>query len=169
MNTIETVFASPYLNAVKDIAVRAHGCQMRRGTMELYSCHPIRVALDVQQMGGGEQAIAAALLHDVLEDTHLTEEMLCKLGVNNTTIWMVKALTRGLGVTHEEYLNRILDIGNLELRKAVMLIKLADVNDNMKLDYRFLWPDWEASVVRYQKIQLQLVRALNSLQKEKQT
>ena len=43
--------------------------QRRKYTDEPYIVHPIAVADIVEQYGGSENQIAAALLHDVVEDT----------------------------------------------------------------------------------------------------
>src|SRR5262245_35520894 len=55
-----------------DIALEAHK-DMRRKTGEPYILHPLSVALIVaEEIGLGTTAIVCALLHDVVEDTHLT-------------------------------------------------------------------------------------------------
>jgi (p)ppGpp synthase/HD superfamily hydrolase len=57
-------------------AAEAHGNQRRKYTGEKYIVHPIRVAAMVRQSGASEAAVAAALLHDVLEDTSITYSQL---------------------------------------------------------------------------------------------
>lgn len=55
-----------------DIAMEAHK-DMRRKSGEPYIYHPIAVArICVEEMGLGTTAIVAALLHDTVEDTHIT-------------------------------------------------------------------------------------------------
>ena len=49
----------------------AHGEQKRKYTGNPYIEHPIRVAQLVKEAGGTEQMIAAAYLHDVVEDVSL--------------------------------------------------------------------------------------------------
>jgi (p)ppGpp synthase/HD superfamily hydrolase len=46
--------------------------QVRKYTGEPYHTHPVEVAKMVDRVGGNKYMIAAALLHDVVEDTHLT-------------------------------------------------------------------------------------------------
>jgi (p)ppGpp synthase/HD superfamily hydrolase len=52
-------------------ATQAHALveQKRKYTGEDYIVHPIRVAKIVEQFGGSDNQIAAAYLHDVVEDT----------------------------------------------------------------------------------------------------
>lgn len=60
-------------------ASAAHGAidQRRKYTGEPYITHPIAVAMRVAESNGATAAmIAAALLHDVVEDTEITLEML---------------------------------------------------------------------------------------------
>jgi (p)ppGpp synthase/HD superfamily hydrolase len=57
-------------------AIHAHGNQKRRYTGQPYIVHPIHVSAMVRQSGASTAAIAAALLHDVLEDTTTTHGQL---------------------------------------------------------------------------------------------
>jgi GTP pyrophosphokinase len=55
------------------MALRAHEGQFRRSG-EPYITHPVAVATIVAELGLDEQTVAAALLHDAVEDTGLTLE-----------------------------------------------------------------------------------------------
>lgn len=59
---------------IKDFADRAHGDQMRKYTPERYIVHPERVMLICREYTIDIPVQAAALLHDVLEDTPVTKE-----------------------------------------------------------------------------------------------
>ena len=61
------------LNTIRDYADNAHGTQMRKYTPERYIVHPIRVMETCRQYDPRLPILAAALLHDVLEDTPVTE------------------------------------------------------------------------------------------------
>ena len=61
------------LNTIRDYADTAHGTQMRKYTPERYIVHPIRVMETCRQYDPKLPILAAALLHDVLEDTPVTE------------------------------------------------------------------------------------------------
>lgn len=76
-----------------DIAVDAHKDQ-RRKSGEAYIFHPIGVAKIVaSEIGLSATSIAAALLHDVVEDTDITVEDLEKL-VNPKVAHLVEGLTK---------------------------------------------------------------------------
>ncbi len=58
------------------MAVLGHATQKRKGEDLPYITHPIRVALLLAQHGFSEEVIAAGLVHDILEDTPITESEL---------------------------------------------------------------------------------------------
>lgn len=53
-------------------AARAHEGQRRKIGKLPYIAHPVGVAMILQQMGCDETIVAAGLLHDTVEDTHVT-------------------------------------------------------------------------------------------------
>lgn len=55
-------------------ATKAHSGTTRKGTNVPYIVHPIEAASIVSAMTDDEEVIAAAVLHDVLEDTEATED-----------------------------------------------------------------------------------------------
>ncbi len=87
---------------------------------------------------GSIDAINAAFLHDVLEDTDYPEAELDRL-FSARTMALVRLLTKQPGDTDAVYQSRILESGDYEL----MLIKFCDLSDNLMLDFRFLWDGWE--------------------------
>jgi GTP diphosphokinase / guanosine-3',5'-bis(diphosphate) 3'-diphosphatase len=60
------------------LALQAHKGQLRR-TGEPYVTHPIAVAAIVAELGMDAKTIAAALLHDAVEDTAVTNEMVAEM------------------------------------------------------------------------------------------
>ncbi len=60
---------STQLNQVKQFATIAHGSQWRKFADEPYINHPIRVMNICAEYTSDETVLAAALLHDVIEDT----------------------------------------------------------------------------------------------------
>ncbi len=65
---------NPTLEKVKNFAEKAHGEQRRKYSGERYISHPIRVMEMCEQYTDDDSMLAAALLHDVLEDTEVTEK-----------------------------------------------------------------------------------------------
>jgi (p)ppGpp synthase/HD superfamily hydrolase len=61
------------LEKVKEFADQAHGNQRRKYTPDRYIVHPIRVMHTCREYTGALPMLASALLHDVLEDTPVTE------------------------------------------------------------------------------------------------
>lgn len=87
-------------------AVEAHRGQRRKNGSP-YIDHPIKVAELVRLSGGDRRVQAAALLHDVLEDTDFDPEKIRDLGQDIYDI--VDAVTRKGDVREEVYLDRILE------------------------------------------------------------
>jgi (p)ppGpp synthase/HD superfamily hydrolase len=74
-------------------ATAAHAAvgQKRKYSGEDYIVHPLHVATVVAEAGGTEVQICAALLHDVLEDTQVTEQTLrVEFGneVTDLVVWL---------------------------------------------------------------------------------
>ena len=119
-----------------DVAVDAHKDQ-RRKSGEAYIFHPIGVAKIVaSEIGLGATGIAAALLHDVVEDTPVTLEDLEQL-FNPKIAHLVEGLTKisqvkkdmNISMQAENFRKMLLTL-NDDVR--VILIKIADRLHNMQ-------------------------------------
>lgn len=67
----------PLVRTALEKAREAHAGQVRNGSGGMpYVEHPVRVAAMLDEQGYGEGALAAALLHDVVEDSETTLEEL---------------------------------------------------------------------------------------------
>ena len=119
-----------------DVAVDAHKDQ-RRKSGEAYIFHPIAVAKIVaSEIGLGPTAIAAALMHDVVEDTAITVEDIEKM-FNPKVAQLVEGLTKiaqvqkdmNVSMQAENFRKMLLTL-NDDVR--VILIKLADRLHNMQ-------------------------------------
>jgi len=119
-----------------DTAVNAHKNQ-RRKSGEPYIFHPIAVAKIVaQRIGLDAVSIAAALLHDVVEDTEYTNEDIEQL-FGKTIAHIVAGLTKISHLSREndislqaENFRKLLLTMNDDVR--VILIKIADRLHNMQ-------------------------------------
>ena len=70
-------------------ATKAHSGTTRKGTNVPYIVHPIEAAAIVSAMTDDEEVIAAAVLHDVIEDTEATrEDLLARFGRRITDLVM---------------------------------------------------------------------------------
>lgn len=68
---------SPLVREALEVAHSAHAGQVRNGSGGMpYVEHPIAVAAILEEQGYGEEVLAAALLHDVVEDSETTLEEL---------------------------------------------------------------------------------------------
>lgn len=74
-NSFKTAEIEEQLRNAYDFAFEAHREQRRKTTGEPYIVHPVSVALIVaNEIGLGVVSVVAALLHDVVEDTHYSLE-----------------------------------------------------------------------------------------------
>ena len=112
---------SPILRLADAVACRAHRGQVDKAGAP-YILHPRAVAAMVR----GEDARAVALLHDVLEDTAMTEQALQAL-FGPRISGAVAAMTHREGESYMDYIRRL---GQDPLARAV---KLADLAHNMDL------------------------------------
>ncbi len=119
-----------------DVSVEAHK-EQRRKSGEAYIFHPIAVAKIVaSEIGLGATSIAAALLHDVVEDTPTTIQDIERL-FNPKVAQIVEGLTKislvqkdlNVSMQAENFRKMILTL-NDDVR--VILIKLADRLHNMQ-------------------------------------
>lgn len=70
------------------LTLHAHAGQIRKADPQVpYATHPLHVAIMVQEVGGEEDSVIAALLHDLLEDTDVTpEDLVEEFGPRVSTI-----------------------------------------------------------------------------------
>ncbi len=105
-----------------NIAYAAHHGQRDKGGMP-YFFHAVHVAEAMED----ELTVCAALLHDVLEDTEWTAEMLKREGFPDEVITVVELLTHTEDEDYEAYIRR------LSGHPAARRIKQADLLHNSDL------------------------------------
>lgn len=115
---------TPLTQKAYRIACEAHCGQSDRGGNP-YIIHPCTMAAQMPN----EEAAAAALLHDVLEDTCLTLDDLVEEGIPDYVLQAVIFLTRSSwpGLSYLEY------VQNLTQNPIAVLVKKADLRHNMDL------------------------------------
>ena len=135
------------------LAGKAHEGQFRKYSGMPYIVHPIEVATIIQTVEHSDEMIAAALLHDVVEDTEYSFEDIAK-EVSPEVAKLVEGLT---DVSKPQDGNRkvrkALDKDHLAKQNAeVQTIKLADVISNSQ--------DIKANDPSFAKVYIEEMKAL---------
>lgn len=113
------------------LAARLHAGQMRKDGKTPYVAHPYRVAMIVREVFGcgDEVCLAAALLHDVIEDTPGDfDDVASCAGVETARV--VAALTKDMRLPEAER-ERVYDETIAGGCWRTKLLKLADCYDNL--------------------------------------
>ncbi|CAL9418341.1 HD domain-containing protein [Streptomyces sp. NPDC052644] len=115
------------LPQVEALARRAHAGQTDKAGRP-YVEHLRAVAEGVRARGGSDEQIAAAWLHDAVEDGALSERRLAELEVPQSVKDMVLALTKRPGEDLADYTARVLAV------PGALLVKEADLAHNADPD-----------------------------------
>lgn len=105
------------------IARKAHDGQFRRDGITPYITHPEAVATSLK--GESDEVVAAAWLHDVLEDTDVSYLDLKQSGIPEEVIEAVALLTRWDNQDYKDYLRLIVQ------DDIAWKVKLADIKHNL--------------------------------------
>jgi len=89
------------LDTAMRMAVAGHATQVRKDDNSPYIVHPVNVALMVAKHGFGDAVIAAALTHDLVEDTPLTPDEL-RAALGDEVADIVAAATNDDSLSWEE-------------------------------------------------------------------
>ncbi|MGD9789887.1 MAG: HD domain-containing protein [Phycisphaerales bacterium] len=127
-------------------AQRRHRHQTRRDGNTPYAAHVVRVAFTIERVFDhhDEATIAAALLHDTIEDTHTDFEDLAE-PFGQDVAGLVAALTKNMALPEIDR-ERAYDLQLARADWRARLIKLADAYDNL-CDTETL-PDGQADAKR---------------------
>ena len=106
-----------------ELAVEKHKNQTDKAGNP-YILHPLHVMENVNSKEGK----IVAILHDIIEDTDITENYLLKIGLSKRIVDAVVALTRSEDMDYQEY------IKNLSSNPLAKEVKLADLEHNMDLN-----------------------------------
>lgn len=123
----------PLVNKALEIAQKAHQLQLDKAG-EPYILHPIRVMNLLWEPGQAidqterYKVMAAALLHDALEDTEIWEADLLAFGIPEEVVIAVQYLTHYPHMNYRYYINKV--CGN----PIALQVKKADLADNLRPD-----------------------------------
>ena len=132
------------------IASLAHAGQFDKGG-EPYILHPLRVMMKFKD----DKQRIVAVLHDVIEDTNVTDMNLIIQGLDIDLLNVILTLTRNKNESYDEYIDRI------SKDEFAIEVKLADLEDNMDMS-RIKNPtgkDYDR-VVKYGKAREKLMNTL---------
>lgn len=119
--------ALPSVQRAMVVAIKAFGEEFSDENDEPIVFHSMRVGM----AGRNETQSVLGFLHDVIEDTAVTVDILKDFGFNDDTCRKVELLTKPYGAfTYEGYVDRIAKCGDPD----VMAVKLNDLVDNIRRD-----------------------------------
>jgi (p)ppGpp synthase/HD superfamily hydrolase len=117
----------PHMTTAERLARHAHQDQTDRAG-EPYIGHIERVVANLLRRwpDATNDEIAAAWLHDVIEDTEWDVDRLLQAGIASGAVTIVEELTRPVGSTYIGWIQSLAARGSL----AAVKVKLADNDDN---------------------------------------
>lgn len=110
------------LNQAIILATTKHADQRDKGGQP-YILHPLRVMLNSSLTTNEERIVA--VLHDVIEDTDCSSEVLLEQGFTSEIIAAIEAITHLEKESQKDYLSRV------KANPLAMTVKLADIADNL--------------------------------------
>ena len=105
-----------------ELAVKKHKNQTDK-VGNPYILHPLHVMENVKN----KDAKIVAILHDIIEDTDVTEDYLLEIGISKHIVDAVVLLTHNDNTEYQEY------IKNLSSNQLAKEVKIADLQHNMDL------------------------------------
>lgn len=132
------------------IAVEAHRGQIDKAGKP-YILHPMRVMLS----GKTEDEMICGILHDVVEDTPISIDMLANEGFSSTILDALCLLTHDRSIPYMDY------IASITQNQLAIRVKLNDLHDNLNRDrLGILTLEDERRMEKYKKSQEYLLRFL---------
>lgn len=124
-----------------EIAVEAHRGQLDKAGM-IYILHPMRVML----RGQNDTERIVGILHDTVEDTPVTIDMLRKEGFSEEILAALECVTKQKNEEYGHFIGRIME------NPLATQVKLYDIEDNMNRErIPYPTPKDEARFAKYEK------------------
>lgn len=138
-----------------EIAVEAYRGQIDKAGKE-YILHPMRVML----RGRNDTEMIVGILHDVVEDTPITIDMLRLEGFSEDILTAIECVTKRRGESYGTFIDRVLT------NPLATQVKLYDMEDNMNRDrIPYPTPKDEARFRKYEKYHKVILQQLKEYQK----
>lgn len=111
-----------FIEKALEIALSAYAGRKDKAG-QTYILHPLRL------MNRMESDIerAVALLHDVIEDSDITDQELLNEGIPKTVVDAVKCLTKRDGENYDDFISRV------SANDLATKIKIVDIEDNINI------------------------------------
>ena len=122
---------TPLTKKALKLCFEAHKEQVDKTGMP-YVFHPFHLAAQMDD----EISTVCALLHDVIEDTEITLEMLCQMGFPREVLDVLRLLTHDEAVPYMDYVK---NIGKHPVAKKVKIADLTHNSDVTRLDLVDEW------------------------------
>lgn len=116
-----------------EFAAAAHRGQYRKGTQIPYLMHPLSAARTVIDAGFPEHVVAAAILHDIVEDTpHTVEEIRSRFGDRVAELVDACSEPNHAQDSWEVRKQRTVDALAATTDQEILLVAIADKLDNIR-------------------------------------
>lgn len=138
------------------IAVESHRGQLDKAG-KIYILHPMRVML----RGKNETEMIVGILHDVVEDTPITLEMLHLEGFSEEVLEALDCITKRPKEDYGDFIDRVLT------NPLSTQVKLYDMEDNLNRDrIPYPTPRDEARFAKYEKYHKVILLKLEEYQQQ---
>lgn len=145
------------LSKALQIAVEAHFNVLDKGGHS-YILHPLRIAMRLRTQD--EELMSIAILHDVIEDSHITFEDLLNFGFSLRVVNTLRLLTHQKGMSYDDY------IESIRYCLDGLKIKREDLRDNSDITrLKGVTEKDIARMVKYQKAFLKVETYIKELEK----
>lgn len=148
-------------------ANKAHEGQVRKDG-KTYISHPVMVAMELAKNGADDDLICAGLLHDVIEDAHVSKETL-KEEFNENIVSLVARDSEDKSKSWEERKEKVIDDVKNGDRRYKMLIcadklsNLKDVQADIKKNGDVIWTRFKRGKQQQAWFNKKLLEALNEI------
>jgi (p)ppGpp synthase/HD superfamily hydrolase len=116
-----------------EFAAAAHRGQYRKGTLIPYLMHPLSAARTVIDAGCAEHVVAAAVLHDIVEDTHHTvEEIRARFGDRVAELVEACSEPNHRDASWEQRKQHTVDDLAATTDQEILMVAIADKLDNIR-------------------------------------